>query len=139
MHIPWAHVLVMCCIKVFREVICKVFFGWVPLHIKLFVQYLVRYPEKSQPVNRDGCFFTLSFTIPGAVLMSQCTGVGGCRRPSSTRASRSTLPSLMSKKSAPNSASATEHTTIRSMPHETNMLPLIWMCATFLGALPKKK
>ena len=55
------------------------------------------------------------------------------------RASHSTLPSLMFKKSAPSSALATEDTMSCSMPHETNMFPFIWMFSPFLGTSPKNK
>ena len=51
---------------------------------------------------------TVSFAIPAAVLLSQCTGGGGWRWPSSLRANHNTLPSLILKNSAPSSASAAE-------------------------------
>ena len=47
MHIPWAHVLVMCCVKVFCEIVYKVFLAWMPLYVKLVVQDLVCDPEKN--------------------------------------------------------------------------------------------
>ena len=46
-HIPQAHVLVMCFVKVFFEIICKVFLAWVPLYAKRFVHHLVCDPEKN--------------------------------------------------------------------------------------------
>ena len=47
----------------------------------------------------------------------QGTGVGGCLWPNLVRMSRRMTPSLMFMKSAPNSASAADATTILSMPH----------------------
>merc|ERR1712086_64647 len=90
-------------------------------------------------IDRDRCFLTVAFAIPVAVLLSQCTGVGGWRWPSSLKANHNTLPSLIFKNKAPSSASAAEQTTICSMPHETNMFPFIWMFSPFLGTPPKKK
>merc|ERR1712153_259338 len=111
-----------------------------PLYVKFFVQDLVCDPEKKRiSIDRDRCFFTVSFAIPAAVLLSQCTDVGGWWWPSPLKADRNTLPSLMFKNNAPSSASAAEQTTIHSMPHETNLFPFIWMFSPFLGTSPKKK
>ena len=46
MDIPWAHSLVMRWVKVFGEVIRKVFFPGVPLDVKPFVRDLVGDPEE---------------------------------------------------------------------------------------------
>ena len=126
-HIPWSYVLVMCRVKVFREIVRKVFLSWVPLYVELFVQDLSVTKKNRISVDRDRCFLAVLFAIPATVLLSQCTGVGGWRWPSSRRANHNTLPSLIFKHSAPSSASAAEQTTIRSMPQETNMFPFIWM------------
>ena len=101
MYIPRAHTLVMLCVKVFCEIICKIFFSRVQLYIKLFVRDLVYNPEETYFIDRDICFLTVPFMIHADVLLPQCTGVGGCRWPIAIRTRRSTLPSLMFKKSAP--------------------------------------
>ena len=125
MYIPRAQTLLIFCVKALCEIIRKVFFTWVPLDIKLFVCDLVSDGEKRVSIDHDICFFTCLFEIPTAVLLSQCTGVGGCWWPNSMRASLGNFPSLMFKKSAPTSASAAEHMTMRRMPDETKMLPFM--------------
>ena len=57
-------------------------------------------------------FFTLSFAVPTAVLLSQWTGVDGCTFPLSSKIRRKSLPSFKFKKRPPNSVSAAGHTTI---------------------------
>ena len=76
-------------------------------------------------IERERCFFTLSFEIPVAVLLSQWTVVGGCLWPNSSKASLRILPSLMFINNADNSDSASEHTTIFKIPHDTNMFPFV--------------
>ena len=53
------------------------------------------------------CLFTLPLTIPVAVVLSQCIGIGGCGWPNSSRVSRIIFALMAFRKSAPSSASAT--------------------------------
>ena len=53
--------------------------------------------------------------MPAVVLLSQWMGVGGCGWPSSWRVSLNIIPSLMFENNAPNSASADDADTKRSM------------------------
>ena len=65
-------------VKVLCEVVCQVFLAWVPLHVEGSVLDLVCHRENLISIERERCFFTLSFAIPVAGLLSQWTVVGGC-------------------------------------------------------------
>ena len=67
------------------------------------------------------------FTIPTAVVLSTCTGVGGCGWPNSSSISLSILASWALRKSAPNSASAADAATSLKIAQVMWILPFNWM------------
>ena len=78
---------------------------------------LVSYLEKRISIDWDRCFLTVSLAMPVAVMLSQCTGVGGWGCPISCRIRRCIFPSLQLRNNAPSSASAADATTSYSIPH----------------------
>ena len=117
MKIPLTYVLVVFSTKVFREVVCKILRAGMPDDVEVLQDFrLVGDPENRISIARDRCFLTVSLAIPTAVLLSQCTGVGGCSCPSSSRISQIVLPSWQFTKRAPSSASAADATTNFNIP-----------------------
>ena len=96
-HTTGAHFGDALCQSVVKESVRFSFPGCHWTSYSLFMTWLVT-QKKHMSIGRDLCFLTVSFTIPAAVLLSQCTDVGGCWWLISMRASRSTLPALMFKK-----------------------------------------
>ena len=62
--------------------------------------------------------------IPAVVLLSQCTGGGGCVGPNSWMMSLMIFPSLQLRKSALSSASAVEVTMNHRIPQKEFIAPL---------------
>ena len=73
-------------------------------------------------INRDLCFFTVSFAMPATVLLSQWIGVFGCIWPTSSNINQMIFVSLPFMNNTPNSASAAEVTTNFNMLHTMKML-----------------
>ena len=100
-------------IEMLGEIIGKVLLSWVPLHIEISHLDLIC-PQKNRiSINLERCFLTVLFAIPGAVRLSQWTGVG--LWPISSRVNLRTLPSLQLRNKAPNSNSAADATMILLM------------------------
>ena len=78
------------------------------------------------------------FTIPMHVLLSTCTGVGGCGWPILANVSRNMRASCALRKRAPSSASAADAATNFNTAHVTVTLPLSLTGLLFVGMLPKK-
>ncbi len=93
MQIVRFYQLVMPCIKMFCKVIGKIFLPWMLCYIKILNFNLVGDPKEIFSMARDCCFFTVLFAMATAVVLSQCTGVGGCLCSSSSSVSRSVVPS----------------------------------------------
>ena len=71
------------------------------------------------------CIFIVPFTIPVAVALSQCIGVGGCGCPSFRQVSLTILDSFAFRNIAPIYASAADAATFFSIWHKVNIAPLI--------------
>ena len=84
------------------------------------------------------CFVTVSFAMPVAVLLSQCTGVGGCGCPISCKIKRNILVSLPLINKALNLASAADAATNFSIPHTTNIFPFNKVGFQSCGTSPMK-
>ena len=73
------------------------------------------------------------------VLLSTCTGVGGCEWPISAKVSRIMRTSCALRKRAPSSASAADAATNFKIAHVTATLPLSLIGFPFVSMLPRKK
>ena len=81
------------------------------VHLFLQVQkYLIS-------IARDRCRLMVLFAMPTAVRLLQCTGILGCLCPRSSKVSLKIIPSWQFRNNAPNSASAADATTNRSIAH----------------------
>ena len=78
------------------------------LYIKISSSHLFTAVKNLISIRRECCFLMVSFAMPTAVSLSQWMGVGGWGCPISAKVSLNTLPSLILKKSSPNSASAAD-------------------------------
>ena len=67
-------------------------------------------------MDRDICFFTVSFAMPNAVRLSHFIGVGGCACPNYSRMVLSIIPFFVLRNKAPSSVSAAEATTNLRIP-----------------------
>ena len=85
---------------------------------------------------RDRCFLTMSFAIATVVELSQCTGVGGCGWPSSSRLSHRIIPSWQLQKRATNSASAANAMTNLHMLATVKTGPFNWTGLVSIGIHP---
>ena len=113
----------MSCFKMFGKIISQIFLSGLPSNAKNFAR----------------CFLTVSLAIPVAVALSQCTCVGGCLCPISSRISRCILASLHARKRAPNSASAADATTNFNIRQYTCIVPFSVIGVLSVGVLPRKK
>ena len=70
MEVSGTYFLKMMTVKMFGEIVCKIILNWMPLNIKVSLPDLIGYPENIISMDRDLCFFTLSFAMPTAVRLS---------------------------------------------------------------------
>ena len=77
-------------------------------------------------------------TMPMAVELSICIGMGGCGCPTSCNMSLMTFNSCVFTNKAPNLATAKDAVTSLRVSHVTWMLPLRKMGLLFCGTVPKK-
>ena len=81
----------------------------------------------------------MSFSIPAAVILSQCIGVGGCACPNSFRMVQSIFLSFILRNKAPSSASSAEATTNLRIPLWIYIYPLSGIGLYLLGTYQRKK
>ena len=103
-------------VKVLGEIFSMILLTCMPLNIKVSLPDLIVYLENLISMDQDRCFFTVSFEMPTAVILSQCIGVGGCTCPNYSRMVRSILPSFVLRNKVSSSASATEAATNLKIP-----------------------
>jgi hypothetical protein len=75
-------------------------------------------------IDLDLCRFTVLFTMPTAVELSQCIGVGGWGCPISSSMSQKIVACLQLRNNAPSSASAADATTNLKIPHNVKKTPI---------------
>ena len=78
MKVPGTYFLVKPTVKMLGQIVNKILLNWMPLNIKVSLPDLIGYPENRISMDRDICFFTVSFAMLTSVRLSQCIGVGGC-------------------------------------------------------------
>ena len=86
----------------------------------------------------DRCRFIVLFTIPTAVVLLTCMGMGGCLCPISSRMICIIFASWALRNSAPSLASAAEAATSFSMAQVIMTLPLSLIGSPSFGKLPRK-
>ena len=77
--------------------------------------------------------------MPTAVVLSTCTGVGGCGCPNSFNISLMTFASWALRNRAPSSASAADAATSFSIEHVVKIFPFNLIGSPSFGKLHKKK
>ena len=126
----------------------KMSLRWIISHIFLprmmqNVQYLLRFWHSNQKylisIALDLCRLIVLLTIPTAVVLSTCNGVGGWGWPNSFSINRMTFASCAFKNNAPNSASAADAATSFKMEHVVRIFPFSLIGSLSLSKLPRKK
>ena len=90
-------------------------------------------------MERDFCLLMVLLTIPTAVVLSMCIGIGGCGWPNSWRMIRMIFASCALRKRAPSSASAADAATILRIVQLTRMAPFNQIGESSRGSVPRKK
>ena len=78
MQVVQSYELVMLRVKMFCKIVGKIFLPWMPCNVKILYFDLIGDPKEIFSMARDRCFLTVLFVMATAVVLSQCTGVGGC-------------------------------------------------------------
>ena len=109
------------------------FLPWVIFDVKFTLFDRICHPKNLISIDQDHCHFTVLFAMPTAVELSQCTGVGGCGCPISSRVSRNITACLQLRKRAPSLALAAEATTKHKIAHSVKYAPFNLM--GFVGSI----
>ncbi len=138
-EVPRMDCCVVCTNVVLTLVVPKVFLPWVVYDVKLVLCTSICNSKNLISIEQDLCHLTVLFTIPMAVELSQCIGVGCCTWPISLSVSWNIVAFLQLRNRALSSALAVEATMkckklhIRwKMPHWT------WSVRMGRGAIPWK-
>ena len=124
---------------VFTLIICKVFHPGVPFKRIHLLGSFSQVQKYFISIARDRCLLMVLFAMPTAVALSQCTGILGWGCPRSSRVVQKIIPSWQLRNNAPNSASAADATTNRSIAHNVWNAPFSLMGLPSVGNAPMKK
>ena len=117
----------------------QVFLPWVKFDVKFTLFNRICHPKNLISIERDRCRFMVLFAMPTTVELLQCTSVGGCGCPISSRANQNIIDCLQLRKRAPSSASVAEATTNRKIAQSVNNAPFNLMGFAGSAFHPMKK
>ena len=106
----------------FGRTVCHEFRSKMVVKCEVYLRSLIWRQKYLISVERERCHLIVRLTIPTAVVLSMCIGVGGCGRPSLESVRRTTCASFVFTDSAPSSASAAEAAIILSIAHVITIL-----------------
>ena len=129
----------MFCVMVFRWLVPWIFLSRVTVYLDLLMFDDITNVEISHFHTSGSLYFTVPFTMPVSVALSQCLWVGGWGCPSSRKISLMILDSFAFRNSAPSSASADNAANVFIIWHKVNITPLRCMGCLSCGFHPRKK